>query len=236
VPKSMKLRSLVFFLGLGAVPFHAVFAAMPTAGLPFEPATSDNDLYNDPPADSQASDAPMSQGSLEVLERSKSNESGFGIGDDFGATLRLSLIKEGFGAQIKIVEYPRPWLALTQTFRYFKNDEEERLFNQRQGFLLGMDAQPWRKRFVSPFLNSQVGWEKFQRDLDRQSVDSPVVEASAGLELRLGRLASVVGQWTEAYYPGLEEPVFLPLRANGDPKRRAVAEVLFNLKWESRLQ
>lgn len=214
-----------------------VYAAMPTAGLPIEPATSDQELYSEPAPSGRVTkrsdlDSP-SESPTAAMERSVSHSSGIDDVDGYGAAVRLSMIKDGFGAQLKLMEYPRSWLAMTQTFRYFQTDETDRLYTQRQGFLIGADMHPWRKKFVSPFFNSQVGWEKFYRENGLGAVNSSVLEASAGLELRLGRMASVVGQWTESYYPGLKDQMFAPLRADADPKRHAVAEVLFNLKWES---
>ncbi len=234
VPKSMKYTRLFSIICLILFPVRSVFAAMPTAGLPIEPATSDEELYNEATRGPLIPDAAESNKSGDTIEQSKSFESGKDSGVAFGATLRLSMMKDGFGAQTKVFEYAQTWLALTQTLRYFKNDEAAALYRQRHGFLLGFDLQPWRKKFISPFISAQMGWEKFYRDENRVALDSFVIESSVGLELKLGRLASVVGQWTESFYPGLDESVFLPLPANGDPKRHAVAEVLFNLKWESR--
>lgn len=231
--KRKKLTRSIMNLALASLCYETAEAAMPTAKIPIEPATSDKEFYSDQPTPTHASRTTETQSPGPSFERSTPSSSGVGEAGDFGAALRLSMIKDGFGAQIKLMEYPQSWLAITQTFRYFKNDESDRLHRQRQGFLVGFDMHPWRKSFVSPFLNSQAGWEKFYRDDDLKTLDSFVVEASAGLELRLGRLASVVGQWTESYYPGLKEQVFLPLKSNTDPKHHASAEVLFNLKWET---
>lgn len=235
-----KLKRALFKFGLMVSTTPSAYAAMPTASLPIEPATSDKEFYSEPapspatgPVSRRSDTNTESESPTAAMERSVSQSSGIDGVDGYGVSLRLSMIKEGFGAQLKLMEYPRSWLAITQTFRYFKTDETDRLYAQRQGFLIGVDMHPWRKKFVSPFLNSQVGWEKFYREDGLATLDSAVVEASAGLELRLGRMASVVGQWTETYYPGLKEPLFQPLRSNEDPKRHAVAEVLFNLKWES---
>lgn len=229
---------LLALLTIGSifVTLPTAYAAMPTASLPIEPATSDQELYSEPAPSTPSSRLTRrsdSESPTAAMERSVSQSSGVDDVDGYGVSLRLSMIKEGFGAQLKLMEYPRSWLAMTQTFRYFKTDETDRLYVQRQGFLIGADLHPWRKKFVSPFLNSQVGWEKFYREDGLATLDSVVLEASAGLELRLGRMASVVGQWTESYYPGLKEPLFQPLKDKEDPKRHAVAEVLFNLKWES---
>jgi hypothetical protein len=233
VSKRKKISRSIINLALTSLSIETAQAAMPPAKVPIEPAMSDKEFYSDEPASTHASRTTETQSAGPSFLRSAPSSSGVGEAGDFGAALRLSMIKDGFGAQIKLMEYPRSWLALTQTFRYFKNDESDRLHRQRQGFLLGIDMHPWRKSFVSPFLNSQVGWERFYRDEDLSTLDSFVAEASAGLELRLGRLASVVGQWTESYYPGLKEQVFLPQKSNADPKRHATAEVLFNLKWET---
>lgn len=210
---------------------------MPAASLPIEPATNDHEFYSEPAPTGRVTKRSVPDSDFEsptaAMEKSVSRSSGIDDVDGYGVALRLSMIKEGFGAQLKLMEYPRSWLAMTQTFRYFKTDETDRLYTQRQGFLIGVDMQPWRKKFVSPFFNTQVGWEKFYRENGLGTADSSVLEASAGLELRLGRMASVVGQWTESYYPGLREAMFEPVKSKDEAKRHAVAEVLFNLKWES---
>ncbi len=227
--KSIKLARYILCFLFTIASFPLAHAAMPTAGLPIEPASGDADLYSEGSSPKYAAyEEPQSSG---ALEKSSASSSSFSEIEDFGMMFRFSMARDGFGAQLKFMEYARSWLAMTQTFRYYKNDETARLFRQSQGFLLGADMHPWRKKIISPFLNLQGGWEKFYRE-DALTLDSFVVEASSGLELRLGRMVSLIGQWTESYYPGLDEPVFLPTGSNKDPKRRAVAEVMFNLKWE----
>ncbi len=218
--------------------------AMPTAGLPIEPASSLKDIESDAPADLHEERARSRRtsslnpndgtGTVAPSERTARASSPRSEGDgDFGAAIRLSMIRDGFGAQIKLLEYPVSWLAITQTARYFQNDQVERLHKQRQGYLIGFDLHPWRHAFISPFLNMQAGYEKFYRYDDQRTLDSSVGEASAGLELRLGHLASISGQWTEAYYPSLREAMFTGEENARNPRHHAIAEILFNLKWET---
>ena len=90
MPKSMKLSSSILFLCLGAGFPLSVFAAMPTAGLPIEPATSDKELYNDVPEPTPRIAAWQSEDKLGTLERSKSIESGFGGVDASLTKLQLT--------------------------------------------------------------------------------------------------------------------------------------------------
>ncbi|RZA21925.1 MAG: hypothetical protein EOP10_16065 [Proteobacteria bacterium] len=229
-----------YALLLSAVMGGRAMAAMPAASLPLEPASSDQEVLSSAsdPVDGRsgrvaiAPETHVTQPAFEQRQsRSLSTEPGSG---DFSAQVRVSLVQDGFGAQLKLVQYPRAWLGITETFRYIKNEEDSRAYFLRRGFLVGVDLQPYRSSFVSPFLNAQLGWENFERPEGRGDVNSPVTEASAGLELRLTRFASVVGQWTEAYYANMDDNLFYP-NEKKDPKRHAAAEILFNLKWERNL-
>ncbi|MBC7659075.1 MAG: hypothetical protein H7249_05140 [Chitinophagaceae bacterium] len=249
--KSVVIARTCIQILMSFVTLPTAYAAMPRASLPIEPATNDADLDQDVPAPtpkgtSRGARAARTHASLtdpvdesatpqpSRFEKRSPQTSYEGESGELGAAVRLSMIKDGFGAQIKFLQYPRSWLAITQTLRYFTNDESGRLYAQRRGISAGVDLHPWRKKFVSPFFNSQLGWEKFDRDLG-PSLSSAALEASTGLELRLGRLVSVVGQWTETYYPELKEQVFTPLREGADPTRHGTAEILFNLKWQGSL-
>lgn len=154
---------------------------------------------------------------------------------DFSAQARMSLNVNGFGGNLKLVQYPKSWLGVTETARYFKNEDEDRAFLNRRGVLVGIELHPYRSAFISPFLDLQGGGEFFEREGEFDDVKSAVVEAAAGVELRLTHFASIVAQWTEAYYPGLKDQLFFPSKKNKDPKRFQTAEVLFNLKWEKKL-
>lgn len=153
---------------------------------------------------------------------------------DFSLQARMALSSQGFGGVLKLVQYPKSWLGVTETFRYFKNEDEDRLFINRKGVLVGVEVHPYRSVFISPFLDIQGGWEMFERPETFDDEKSPVFEGALGLELRLTSFATLVGQWTEAYYPDLKTQMFFPGEKK-DPKRYQTAEVLFNIKWEKKM-
>lgn len=154
---------------------------------------------------------------------------------DFSAQARMSLNADGFGGVLKLVQYPYSWLGVTETFRYFKTEDEEALYLDRRGVLVGMELHPWRSVFISPFVDLQGGWEMIERKQKLDDVKSAVFEAAAGIELRLTNFASIVAQWTEAYYPGLKEQILIPGDRRKNPRHYQTAEVLFNLKWEKKI-
>lgn len=212
----------------------AALASMPTASLPIEPASSDRDLFSDHQdgGESASSPAQGSSGSASMTQTARAGRSY--AATDFGTQLRMKMSKDGFGAQLKGIQYTSSWLGVTESLRYFSNEGDAHLFKKRYGFLLGMEAQVWRGRFLSPFVTVQGGWERFTRDEALEPLDSYMGEASAGLEMSLGRYASLAAQWTEAYYMDLKEPVFAEqkdAKSKSDLRRHATAEVFFNLRW-----
>lgn len=251
---------LFFILATALASTHS-YAFVPPASLPIEPASPDEEviqdgepveidierpeplppaqLYKKLPADggprraSAASElgVPAPATERRASRTILSSEPGEG---DFSAQARMGMSASGFAGHIKLVQYPRSWLGITETFRYFKNEEDDRAFHNRRGFLIGIEVHPWRNSFISPFLDTQLGWESFERVRDNKA-QSIVVEAAAGLELRLTHFATLVAQWTEAYYPDLKEQLFYPEQTDKDPRRYAAGEVLFNLKWETKL-
>lgn len=231
---------------------------MPPASLPLDPASPDEEVVHqgesveidierpEPKPSSAArrslrvsreSKAGASEAPAPAIERRaspslSSSEAGAG---DFSAQARLSMHAYGFGGQLKLVQYPRAWLGTSETFRYFKNEDPNRGFLNRRGVLVGLELNPWRNAFIAPFIDTQVGWELFEREGEQNNAQSIVMEAVAGAELRLTHFASLIVQWSEAYYPGLKDQLFFPEQTNKDPSRHASAEVLFNLKWETKL-
>ncbi len=160
-----------------------------------------------------------------------SQEAGAG---DFSLQGRMAMTASGFGGIVKLVQYPEAWLGVTETFRYYKNDEEDRLYLNRKAVLIGIELHPFRRSMISPFLDIQGGWENFERDQGLDAIKSPLIEGVAGVELKLTNFASVIGQWTEAGYSNLKEPIFYTEKSK-DPKRYQAAQVLINLKWERKL-
>jgi hypothetical protein len=147
----------------------------------------------------------------------------------------MQMGKDGFGAQLKGIQYTSSWLGVTESLRYFGNDADDRLYNKRYSLLLGIEAHPWRQLLISPFFTAQAGWERFTREEPLPAIDSYMGEAAAGLEMSLGRFASLAAQWTEDYYADLNEPMFVEQKKAGDAtknyRRHALAEVFFNLRW-----
>lgn len=146
----------------------------------------------------------------------------------------MAMSKDGFGAQLKGIQYTSGWLGITESLRYFGNEADDRLYEKRYAFLLGLEAQAWRRRLLSPFVTAQAGWERFLRERPLDAIDSFMGEVSAGLEMSLGHYASLTAQWTENYYADLKEPVFIEqknAKSRKDLQRHAAAEVFFNLRW-----
>jgi hypothetical protein len=234
----MTRKFLIIFpilLEFAAMP--VALASMPTAALPIEPASSDKDLFGSEvrsgtPAPVAA--APLrkpssaSPASGPVLHATQ--PSGFA---EFGTVLRMQMSKDGFGAQLKGLQYASSWLGVSETLRYFGNEGDERLFNKRYGFLLGIEVHPWKQLLVSPFVTLQAGWERFTRENPAPTIDSYMAEATAGLEMALGRYASLSAQWTEDYYADVDEALFVDQKGQSgkDVRRHALAEVFFNLRW-----
>lgn len=210
----------------------AALASMPTASLPIEPASSDRDLFSDHQDGGQSAGSEASGASPSLTQTARAGRSY--AATDFGTQLRMKMSKDGFGAQLKGIQYSSSWLGVTESLRYFSNEGDAQLFKKRYGFLLGVEAQAWRGRFLAPFVTVQAGWERFTRDEELEPLDSYMGEASAGLEMSLGRYASLAAQWTEAYYADLKEPVFVEqknAKSKSDLRRHATAEVFFNLRW-----
>ncbi len=197
---------------------------MPTASLPIEPFSGEEEVLRDsppPPSEKVTMNRPL----VEMAPRSEVH--------DVAAALRVQMTQDGFGAQLRLLEFSQSWLAISQSLRYFTQDGAERLYERRYGLLLGLEVHPWRKARLSPFLTLQAGGERFVREPVAPDLDLFVGEAAAGLELQLNRLASFSLQWVGSYYNGLNEIVF------ADQKKpqpmHASLEVFFTMDWETTL-
>jgi len=218
---------LAIWLGFGPGLGHSqARKAMPTAMLPIEPASPDPDVL-----DEQKSDA------TEVMRREQSvaRTRPHHVGEGREASVRggLLMTQSGFGAQLRFLEYSSPWLAVSQSLRYQTQEEEGALFATQYGLMLGVEAHPWRQSRFSPLLSLQAGGDRYRRGLDQDDLDLFGLEAAAGLELKLARAASFLFQWTELYYPGLKEQLFIDQKPG--TRYAGSFQVFFNLKWEGLL-
>jgi hypothetical protein len=196
---------------------------MPTAMLPIEPASPDPEVLDE--QDRVA--AP-----LEKKEASSGRKAGGSPQEGHEASVRggLLMMRDGFGAQLRFLEYATPWLAMTQSLRYQTQENEGAPFATQYGLMLGLEAHPWRQARLSPVMSLQAGGDRYRRGWDRDDLDLFGFEAAAGLELKLARATSFLFQWTELYYPGLKEQLFLDQKPG--TRYAGSFQVFFNLKWE----
>lgn len=202
--------------GAGTSPGQAR-KTIPTAMLPIEPASPDPEILDEQKA----------------VVTPKPRERAAPVPSDGRiASVRGGLLmsRDGFGAQLRFLEYAEPWLAVTQSLRYQTQDDEQAPFATQYGLMLGLEAHPWRQARFSPIFSVQAGGDRYRRTWDQPDLDLFGLEAAAGLELRLARAASFLFQWTELYYPGLKEQLFV----DQEPGTRYAGsfQVFFNLKWE----
>jgi hypothetical protein len=218
---------LAFGLLLGAgTGFGRARKPMPTAMLPIEPASPDPEVLDE--KDGVA--AP-----LETKEASigRKPDGPPHVGHVASVRGGLLMMRDGFGAQLRILEYASPWLAITQSLRYHTQENEDAPFATQYGLMLGMEAHPWRQARLSPVMSLQAGGDRYRRGWDQDDLDLFGLEAAAGLELKLARATSFLFQWTELYYPGLKEQLFLDQKPG--TRYAGSFQVFFNLKWEGTL-
>lgn len=211
---------LGFLPGLG---FSQARKAMPTAMLPIEPASPDPEVLDEENADPEPIESSEQPAFRSRLHRA-------GAGREASVRGGLLMARDGFGAQLRVLEYTSPWLAISQSLRYQSQEQEDALFATQYGLMLGLEAHPWRGARFSPILSLQAGGDRYRRGWELDELDLFGFEAAAGLELKLARAASFLFQWTELYYPGLKEQLFI----NQKPQTQYAGsfQVFFNLKWE----
>lgn len=219
------LSCLLLFASQGLAKSKAK-KAMPTASIPIEPFSEDEEIFPETaalnePEESEASAEPV----VATATRSGSH--------DVAAAIRVQMTQEGFGGQLRLLEFSRPWLAVSQTLRYFAPDGEGELYIRRYGLMLGLELHPWRKARLSPFVTLQAGAERFQREPLAEDRDLFTADAAAGLELQLNRLASFSIQWLGSYYGDVRERLFKDQARPGSTHARL--EVFFNMDWETTL-
>jgi hypothetical protein len=220
---SQGLMAFSLILGAEGI-FGQARKTMPTAMLPIEPASPDREILED------------QKGPVTPMEKRESTltRTPVALGDP-KASVRGGLLmsRDGFGAQLRFLEYASPWLAVVQSLRYQAQDDENALFATQYGLMLGLEAHPWRQARLSPVLSLEAGGDRYRRGLDQEDLDLFGFVAAAGLELRLARAASFLFQWTELYYPGLKEKLFVDQKPG--TRYAGSFQVFFNLKWEGAL-
>lgn len=198
---------------------------MPTASLPIEPASADPEVIDDRNPDR----APVEAKSMAPIRNRafRSSEA-----RDLGAQLGILMSRDGFGAQLHLLQYSLSWLAVSQALRYQSQDKSaDPLFDSSYGMMLGLELHPWRSARFSPVLNLHMGGDRYLRGADRSDLNLFGAEAVAGVELRLAKAASFLFQWSERYYPELQEQLFVD-QLPGE-KYAGSFQVFFNLRWEA---
>lgn len=210
-------------------------AASPTAQLPIEPFSTDREVLEEgssPRADlGHKNEVRGVRSSAEGLEISAAQTTA----DELQLALRVQMSQAGFGAQLRLAEFLRPWYSFNQTLRYFQNEEAERLFERNYGFYVGMAVQPWRTARLAPFVSLEGGWERFEFEAlspQGQQKDLFTAEAAAGLSLRLNRLTSFALQWSEGFFPGVKTALYPEQK---EANRHSTVAVFLNMQWETRL-
>lgn len=202
---------------------------MPTASLPIEPFAGDEEILQDTAALEVPPDSEGAKPMVTTRTRTASH--------DLAAAVRVQMTREGFGGQLRLLEFSRPWLSVSQTLRYFApeggREDEVKYYERRFGLLLGAEMHPWRKARISPFLTLQAGAERFNREPEKPDLDLFLGEAAVGVELQLNRLASFSLQWAETYYAQLDERLFEEQKAGR--RNRQSLEVYFTMDWETKL-
>lgn len=196
--------------------------AMPTASLPIEPASDDPELM-----DTQITETPkVERGPSSVLRVSTGTP-------NFATQAGLLMSRDGFGAQLRFMEYSAPWLAVTQSLRFQSQEKEDALYEKRYGLMLGVAMHPWQKARLSPVFSLEAGGDRYLRGWAEDELNLFGLEASAGLELKLARAVSFLFQWTEVWYPGLKERLFIDQK----PKTAYAGtfQVFFNVRLEGTL-
>jgi hypothetical protein len=194
----------------------------PTAHVPIEPFSSDAEILGT-----------AEESKIETYQEARVRARDTPTDSSFGLQLRVQMTQEGFGGQFRLLQYARSWLAVTQTLRYFGNEQEIHAFDRRYGALLGAEWHPWRRARLSPFAGVQAGWERFERAEILGDLNLFAGEVHAGIELELNRFSSFAVQWVETTYLGLEEPLYKDQKR--DDPRHAIVEVHFSMHWEKAL-
>ncbi len=199
--------------------------AMPTAQLPFEPFTPDDEVMDDaftpdvlPKMAAKPLRAPAPPADLPAL-------------GDMGLYAQVTMKPKGFAGSVWAAEYPLPWLSILQSLRFNDNRDDMMVYAQKASLNLGAELHPFRKAVVSPYLLLEGGGERFQKDEMSEPLDLFRLAAFVGLEWRLGRYMSVVGQWVSTFYPDLEETIYVD---DKEPRKRFDhAELALNIMWET---
>ncbi len=197
---------------------------MPTASLPLEPATQDLGDFDDQqtaPPPVELKESRPSRGRVGRAEK----------GSEVGAHAALLMTQDGFGAQFRFLQYAQPWMAVSQSLRYQSSANPEALYQTQYGLMLGLDLHPWKEARLSPIFTMQAGGNRFRRGLEQQDLNLFGFEGTAGLELKLARAASFLFQWSEVYYPGLQEQLFSDQKIG--EKYAGSFQVFFKLRWEA---
>lgn len=206
----------------------------PTAQLPIEPFSPDKEVLEE---GGTAPHGRLAAGQSPASPEASFEKGALNEGDNaLQLALRVQMSREGFGGQLRLAEFTRPWLSLSQSLRYFDNKDEERLFERSYGFYVGLGLQPWRLARLAPFASLETGWGRFEEEVGlgaRENRDLFTAEAAAGLNLRLNRLSSFSLQWIESFFPGNKRALY-PEQEKTATRYASVA-VFFNMHWESQL-